>query len=356
MLGEFRGHESGVADVRWTADGKTFFSAGSSGDLRRWNARAGQYPPRRMQPGYWGEMQDTQAVAVADDGAWLAGTVDETHLAVTPLHAGGGAGMKVEGRFPLSFESDNTRLVALTIGGELKDYELAPSPRVLRSQSLLPAGATVNCAALSANREVLAAASPSGQIWFWRYANRELMGEKNAGQPFLWIALSPRGDLAVTNGRDYVVRVWSTATARVLAEFSSGPTRRAFGAAISPDGRWLVLCLETGEIEIRALDTFAVARRFRTDSQTLYSAAFSRDGRLYCGGPNGVVHVYSTDDWRSIVALAMPQPTEQRDAGIMRLALSAQGNALVAYRADGTIRLWNSAAVALRPPDPAVSP
>jgi WD40 repeat protein len=341
ILGEFRGHEVGAVDLRWAADGNSFFSAGSGGDLRRWDVRPGHYPPPRIQSGYWGLMQDTQALAVATDGSSLAATTDENRLAVTSVLADG-PNLKVEGRFPLAFTDGNTRLAALTAAGELKVHRLRPQPQLLHSESLVPAGATLTGAALSRNGEVLAAASAAGQIWFWRYADRQLLAEQSGGQPFLWLVLAPDGKIAVTNGRDYVVRIWATATGRTLAEFNSGSSRRAFGAAISPDGRWLALCLETGEIEVRDLATFAVSRRIRTDSQVLYSAAFSPDGRLYCGGPNGVVHVYSTDDWRSIVTLTMPAPAEQRDAGIMRLVSSAQGNALVAYRADGTIRRWHA--------------
>jgi WD40 repeat protein len=336
-LGVFRGHETGALALRWTADGHAFFSAGSGGDLRRWEITPADSAPTRT--GYLGHTVDPQTLCVSDDGALFAAACDSDLLQIESIHPAAAPRRQVPGRIPLAFTSADRHLVALTAAGALRVYQLAGEPALVEEHPLLPAGSLVSCALLSANGEILIATSRAGEIWFWNYPRREPIKSIRTDQTFMWIVASPDGKTVVTNARDNVIRVWAGDRGEQIAEFRDA--RRAFGAALSPDGRTLALGFETGEVEIHRLGTREVLRRFRTDSQSLTSLAYSPDGtRLFCGGPNGAVHVYNTDGWRLIVTLTMPAAATPHDTGIMGLAASARGDALLAYRADGAIRIW----------------
>jgi WD40 repeat protein len=347
-LGDFHGHDVGILAICWAADNHVFFAADSGGDLRRWEATPPTVRHTRIRTGYsvesWADMVAKRGISVSDDGARFAASDSDHTFRIASVHAATEAEESLAGAFPLAFDADATQFAAMSEAGVLNTYSIGPGPTRATEHALLPAGTRVNCAALSTNRKVLIAGSPTGEVWFWKYPSRELIAERHAGQSVLWAVVSPAGDVVVANGRDNIVRVWSTARGELLGEFSTGGARRAaFSAAVSPDGRSLALCLETGELEVRPLDRLDAARRLRTDSARLYGIAYSPDGgRLYCGGSNGVVHGYATDDWRLVVTLGSPTPSQGTDSTVTSLAVSAAANTLLAYRADGTVRIWDT--------------
>jgi WD40 repeat protein len=348
QLAEFRGHDVGVADVCWGQDGRTFFSADTGGNLRRWDARPPTSRSATLRTGYWTEkwidMNQTRSVCVSADGQWFAAPETKNILRLTRV-SGESSERRIEGSFPLGFTADNTRLSVLTMEGILKEFNLGQEGKVVRETPLLtPADTPLNFAALSADRDTLVASAQSGKLWTWHFPSGKLIVETDLKRASVWSVLSPSGKLVALAARDNVVRVLASATGLTVAEAAGGGSRRGFfGGAFSPDERQLAVCTENGLVEIRALPSFEITQRLRTDSTTLYSLQFSPDGtRLYCGGSNGTVQVYATDDWRLIVTLLSPPSAQYRDTTVLTMGINASGTALLGYRADGTIRIWNS--------------
>jgi WD40 repeat protein len=341
-LGEFRGHDAGILSTCWLANGKTFFSADAGGEVRRWQASPPRTTSSRFQGNYWAEnwadMPQTRSICISDDGKFFAAPINKDTFRISSTFDTN-YNVRHKGEFPLAF--DGRELIALTSTGTLNRYEAAPES--LERRTLLPSGASVSCATLSANRRVLAAGSATGQLWLWKYPSLEAIADIRTDLAVVWVAASPAGNIVAANARDNIVRAWSAHNGNLIAQFTIGGGRRAaLGASISPDEKQMAICLQTGEIEIHSLDSHDTVHRFRTDSARLYATTFSPDGgRLYCSGSNGTVHVYATIDWRLISTLSSPAPVEKRDNTIIALSVSASGNALIAYRTDGTIRVWH---------------
>lgn len=56
----------------------------------------------------------------------------------------------------------------------------------------------------------------------------------------------------------------------------------------------------------------------------------------------GSIHIYDTSDWRELVVLSEAEhPTGRGYDGMELLSISANGETLIGYRADGFIRSWD---------------
>ncbi len=135
------------------------------------------------------------------------------------------------------------------------------------------------------------------------------------GRDILHVALSPRGDLAVTSPQlTGVNRVWDVASGRLLRELN---TASGTFPCFSPDGKWLAVSGDTGALY--AVDTwkeglgFSGIAQFSPDSQQLVVRTKSGDLRLidirksrdlaWFADPNqevGGFHLFTPDGTRLI--------------------------------------------------------
>jgi WD40 repeat protein len=341
MIRQLRGQNGGVLDVAWSNTGRELFSTGSGGDLRRWENPTA--PRDRGVVNLAPAPRHYRSACLSDDGLLFAALDGPDRIRIRGVSSQPYAGRAdVEATIPLAFNREGSALLALDRLGRLRNWPLDSAQEPAPVLSLPQTEARVISASLSADQTQLAVSDSAGVVQFWDVPRQKLLGQERAHAGFLWWTnISPSGEFAVTAGSDQKIKIWSVQRGTVLAEWTevSLPFRTAFDRR----GQWLALALYNGDVEIRDLRNFQVHRRWRTDSSTIQSVAFSADGRrLYCGGANGIVHVYDPDDWSEVAILDASGGEKKGDPTVIHLVASANGRTLLAYREDAIVRLWQN--------------
>jgi WD40 repeat protein len=341
-VGDLRGLDGAAARLAWSQTGNELFSASSRGEIRRW------VTPTHSSRLRFVDLQPAplkfRNVCMSDDGSCFAALDGANQIAISAVRQGQPFDViRLPGIAPLAFAAGGTELLALSANGRVMRWPLNRSlePKVALQLKVDPSTAIAG-ASVSRNQDRLVAVDSIGGIQFWDVPRQRLLGIGSYAGFIGWTLMAPSGDIAVTTAGDHPgVQIWSVETATVLAEW--GDTATVVRAAFAPDQRSIAFCNIDGEVEIRDARSFRILRRWKPDNSTLESLVYSRDGtRLFCGGSNGVVHVCDTSDWSEVAAL---QTIERKkgDPTVACLAISGQGNALLAYREDGLARAWQLA-------------
>lgn len=144
--------------------------------------------------------------------------------------------------------------------------------------------------------------------------------------------------VGISRGRIFVVdlRTGTVAATKDDQGWQAGPAR-AWGIAISPDGRQLVatgLGHQARRYDLADLNRPAPALGNHRNYDT--TVVFHPDGRrLYCGNEDGIVRVFRTDSW-----LELPEESWRAHSGAVTALEIANDARLVATAGDTTLKLW----------------
>jgi len=177
-------------------------------------------------------------------------------------------------------------------------------------------------------------------------APRILHGTRNDA-----IAISHDGKLIATagdktpNGRDSSIRLWDTATSRLLHDLP-GHTINATSLVFSSDGKQLASAGADNLVHIYDVAAAKLIHQLKGHEAAapgqgsgIYSLAFSHDGKLLASGAmDRTVRLWDTDAGKELHKL------EGHRSGIFTLAFSPDGKHLASGSQDGSIRLWDPAA------------
>ena len=160
-----------------------------------------------------------------------------------------------------------------------------------------------------------------------------------------------------TTRTDDTLRYYNLGQRVLLAPAKIGAISRAMG--VSPDGRWLVLATDEGEVLRYDLSTFALMKQLPTPQRIhppssknagkQYALAFSRIHnsryKLACGvgnGENTEIHVFTIHQPTSEVETH--EDFQGHLAPINQLAFHPAGELMASASQDGTARIWQSSA------------
>jgi WD40 repeat protein/transcriptional regulator with XRE-family HTH domain len=220
-------------------------------------------------------------------------------------------------------------------GVDAQDASLAGTH--LSEVILAEAFAYPTAVALSADGELLAAGTPTGEVRLWRVADRTplltLPGHTGSVP-----RLSFSGDARrlASFGVDGVVRLWDTESGRLLAMLRAA-TGVLITVALSPDGRLVASGGMDGMVRLWDAEGGQLLATLRQHSGVVLSVAFSGDGRLVAsGGWDGTVKLWEVASGELLATL-------RRHTGAVRdVALSSDGRLVVSGGDDGMIMLWDA--------------
>jgi WD40 repeat protein/serine/threonine protein kinase len=404
----YRGHTAAVERVLFSADGRRLVScAPGEGSVKVWDVtRHPEYATlaRTYHPEY--------------DGPSRTWTWPEPRV-WNLLRAGDGP--KLEHTGPdveaMAFQDNGRRLVSVTVGGRLQTWEADSG--LLLDERRLPLGADLISPAVLANfnadGSLLAGRTPDARVvGLWDAATgRELLMLRGHRHPVFAVRFSPNGQLLATAGglkcgmrnaecgrlssfflprsavpvpHAHELLVWDVATGEQLARREG--TGHVFNLAFSPDGRWLAVGGEAGQVRVLewasgkqvlggqwhqgAVTALAFGQAAgkplllattgaddRTvqvrecDSgrprkplplpQLLCDLTFSPDGRRLAGICRDRVKLWDVDAGEELLTLRGAPPRLRDPAFNPRLVFSPDGSRLAGSNWDESISVWEAA-------------
>ena len=298
----------GLSGLAFRRDGKLLATADGDGTVRLWHPATGRPIGAPIQTG--SGPNGLSGVAFSPDGRLLAaadadGTVRLWDPATgrpvgTPLHATS-AQYGVNG---VAFSPDGKLLATADGDGTVRLWDPAtglPVGTPLHATSAQNGG--VHAVALSPDGKLLASADSDGTVRLWNTATGLPVGaplQTGSGwQAGVYgVAFSPDGKLLASGGGDGIVWLWDPATGRpvgVPLHATRNPLYGAPGVAFSPGGKLLASADADGAVRLWDPATgLPVGAPLPASAQTggADMVAFSPDGTLASGGPDGTVWLW----------------------------------------------------------------
>jgi WD40 repeat protein/serine/threonine protein kinase len=201
----------------------------------------------------------------------------------------------------------------------------------------------VYCVAYSPKGDQFASAGKDGEVKLWNTASsrvvRTLRGHAGGVGA---VAFAPDGHMLASAGEDGAIRLW---------DLEAGTERQVLrghasvGAAVfSPDGRWLASGEDDGEVKLWDLATGAIHATFRRHTGPIRELAFAPDGRvLASGSPDGRALIWDVAAAAARDKGAVQDPLWEAVAGdqVTSLAFRPDGKILAVACHDGTLKLWD---------------
>jgi RNA polymerase sigma factor (sigma-70 family) len=341
-------HLRDVHTVAFDQGGKVLLSSGDDDVLRFWDAATGR-PLRRLadQPG------EIRTFALSPDGKVLAtpdrrgiSLWDRTRmqrLRTLPRKGWTHALLfSPDGKTLASGDGDaHVRLWDVGAGRLLFDLPGHQTPGQARHN-------VVRGLAFSRDGKLLAScgsgkAPGGGTVKVWETATGRLVAALPSGDRELrGVAFTPNGKVLLSAG-DRTLRWWNLDRRLQVRHAQVMPSLGEIVAlALSPDGKTAATGTMAKAVHLWDASSGKMVRQlsgFRDPFTAWYNLAFSPDGKQLASGGNGrAVHV-----WDVKTGDRLPRGLESQDGEIYSLALSRDGRTLASGSNDGTVWLWDLA-------------
>ncbi len=363
------GHSDWINDVVFSPDGSTALSASQDGTIILWDAATGAFLHR-----FEGHSGPVNSVAFHPDGTtFISGSTDAT-LILWDVQTGE-ARRHFEGHTDVvntvDFSPDGEKIVSSSADTTLILWQAATGEILHRFEdgqnviggAFLPDGISLVSASdrlrrwnLEAGQEEEAfgkifvfrcfAISPDGRtaitavglaFELWDIEAAQVVNHLVSPSSIVTVAISPRGDLAISANEDGTLRLWNLGD-QVLRHFDLAGTEFS-EVAINPEAQQLLVGLLSGEAVLFDMKTGAVLQRFpalegsMTDKVT--GVAFLPDGTQALIGNGRNLVLWDLETGTEICRVEVPAP------GFRSLAISPNGHTVL----YGTQDAWNPNAV-----------
>ena len=345
-----------TSDAVFSGNGRLLATIGN-GDAQLRNPVTGTIIGKPFPPttGASGGGALVRAVAFSPDGKILASADSAGYIRLWNTATGEPVGSPLPvdphneaGVTAVAFSPDGR--VLTSAGGGVQFWDAATGARITAAEP--DHDGSVTELAFSPDGATMATASSSGYVRLWNTATRRMVGKplldgsKSFSPPA--VAFSPDGRSLVTIGGNGNAQLWNVAarSARSIPVPAAVPARGPGSVAFSPDGTILAIATSGGAVRLMRTATwrppgapFPAVRA----STSAYGVAFSPDGRILAvAGSDGYVRLW---DPATGTRVGKPLPADQGspDGGVSAVAFSPDGTLLASADGNGYVRFWNPA-------------
>lgn len=273
----------GVRSVVYSKDGKSFYSAGSNGEVLKWDVETRAYTEIFKRP----DVEVARVVNISPDETYLAlGTQSDNILLFNAKNPG--EPIKIDGHiggtvYDLVFLPDNSGFISLGSDNRIlrSDYR--------SSTELVKLDVRATTLALSPDAKTLAVGADDGNIYKWDLGNmtEDPRIDRKSESPITKVVFSDDGKFMAFGDQDGVVVIWG-----LVFGLQQGPNLTGFRAPVtdlefSPDKRLLIGTTTNKQVrmwDIRNpydLPTILTDYDGKDEAGWVYDASFSPDGKYF---------------------------------------------------------------------------
>ncbi|HEY9638175.1 MAG TPA: serine/threonine-protein kinase [Coleofasciculaceae cyanobacterium] len=286
------GNSNSVNPVAISQDGKTLASGGEEGAIQLWDLGTG-----KLRSTLKGHSAIAYSLAMSRDSQILAsGSADET----------------------IKIWNLNTGQQIRTLSRRLKG---------------------ISSLAISPDGQTLVSGDRVGTMAIWNLNTGELINVFEGHKILVTsLAISPNGQTLVSSSQDNTIKLWDLKSGALIRTLTASDSRHFFAVAISPNGQTIASGAGDGGIRLWDLGTGKLLQTLTGGSDPIYSVTFrpAKGETLISGGKNGAIRLWDLRTEKLMRTLT------GHSGAVQSLALSQDGQTLVASSSDKTIRIWRS--------------
>jgi WD40 repeat protein/uncharacterized protein YjbI with pentapeptide repeats len=197
--------------------------------------------------------------------------------------------------------------------------------------------AALNTITYSPDGMTLASSGDDGSVKLWDSASHRLIAslEQHKGG-VRSVAFSADGKTLTSAGDDGSVKLWDSSSHRLIASLEQHEGL-VFSVAFSADGKTLASAGEDGTVKLWDSTSHRLIASLEHHKGVVFSVAFSADGKtLASAGEDGTVKLWDSTSHRLIASL------KHHKVEVFSVAFSADGKTLASAGRDGSVKLWDS--------------
>lgn len=363
MMRSLKGYGDRLSAVALTSDGKQAAAKGYDGTLRVWDVESEQiiaslsFTGERILAIAFSE-NGKQVIAASDDGSLKVWNVAEPATEPTDLVGQRGNVRAVA----LATEGTQPRAIAGTSEGTLHVWDLAsgqllstiPAPPVPGNSPEDGHSQPILAVASGASGQYALAGFSNGRIAFYALDGGEAGTETSTETGTIMatfeghreavrdVALSNDGSKAVSASSDRTLKVWDTHTGQLLATLD-GHSAGVRAVALSTSGEYAVSASADGTLKLWSIVSGQTLQTLDARSDLVWAVAFSSNApasnnqQLVSAATDGTVKIWDIGPGAS----AAMEAGERREAGIMAMALSDDGQRVAAVTSSGALNVWH---------------
>lgn len=345
-----RGHKKGLAEARYSPDGRMIATASDDTTARLWNAGTG-----RERAVLRGHRLDVDGVEFSPDGSRLATHAQDYTTRVYDTATGRRVALlrdPNDNRVQSArFSPDGRRVATSTFINTSYVWDAESAEMIHAFPKRQPGGFNrtgADHAEFSPDGRVVATAYQGGRIRLWDASTGELLLTRRAGQRVADVRFSPDGTRLLTRSTDGGVMTWRYP--EVFPEFILAAEDEDGGrpASFSPDGTLVAVAESGGTVRVWNDGGQQVATLTGHEGR-VNEASFDPSGRyVVTAGDDGSALVWDVDAERVVTRLLGHR------SAVTSAEFSPGGDTVLTAGLDGTARVWDSGTVetapALRPP------
>ncbi|MCP5067093.1 MAG: WD40 repeat domain-containing protein [bacterium] len=302
-----KAREEGYQHHEIKIDGKSMMTT-----MKRWRCVAGSHDGRAL------------AVSVVDGGEMRLWDIERRK--VIQLFLGHESEVA-----SVTLNDDASKLLSAAKDGTLRLWEVQTG-RELRVFTGLPSGVD-KVAFLPDGGHGMSLTY--GELKLWDLEGASEPRNPNHQRQVTSLAVTRRGDKAVSASKDGDLRIWSTATGGALGVLK-GHTLPVLAVSITPDGRQAVSGSSDKSIRVWNLESREETAKLEGHEGSVNIIHLLRDGtRLISGDGDGKLIVWDLHERRPLFSL------DGHEDVIVSMATSRNGERAVTSSRDQTVRIWD---------------
>ena len=288
----YNGHTQPVRASVFDKTNKRLISTGSDGRILAWDNLTDTTKYSVIHE----NSLINRALAISDDGKWLACGTQNSIIQLIQLEAAKGEPIDIIDTkqiiWGMKFSPDNKYLY--TIGSDTTISRIDLSN--INNEVVAHCGSNIKCLAISNDGKTLAAGTDDGTIEFWKvdqnFSRETIKVDSNA---IFAIELRKDGALLATGDQKGIVKIWDANSKNKIMTLT-GHQARVNDSKVDPGGNLIASASSDGSVRIWETAKLNENPIILTDQATwIMAISFNEKGdKIYTGSKNNLIQIWET--------------------------------------------------------------